>query len=80
MVKSFILIVAFFAICETRTSKELLVTLPNSSQLIGRYLTTLSGKGILSFLGVPFAEPPINELRFKVSEKYGQIIMQIILK
>lgn len=55
---------------DARTSKELNVTLPNGSRLIGRYLTSVSGKGILSFLGVPFAEPPINEMRFKVLINY----------
>lgn len=64
--KSVCIFIALFTICHGRTSKELLVTLPNGSQLVGRYLTSFSGKGILSYLGVPFAEPPINELRFKV--------------
>lgn len=50
-----------------RTSKELQVKLPNGSQLVGRYLTSDSGRGIRAFMGVPYAEPPINDLRFKVS-------------
>jgi hypothetical protein len=50
-----------------RTSKELQVTLPDGSALVGRYLTSDSGRGIRAFMGVPYAEPPINDLRFKVS-------------
>lgn len=49
-----------------RTSDELRVTLPNGSKLVGRTLRSHSGRSIKSFLGVPYAKPPIGLLRFKV--------------
>lgn len=53
-------------IVECRTSKELRVVLPDGSPIVGRYLTSDSGKGIRAYMGVPYAEPPIGDLRFKV--------------
>lgn len=50
-----------------RTSDILKVTLPHGGTLVGRYLVSHDGHGIRAFMGVPYAEPPINELRFKVS-------------
>ena len=49
-----------------RTSDILKVKLSHGGTLIGRYLTSNSGKGIRAFMGIPYAEPPINDLRFKV--------------
>uniref|UniRef100_A0A182PR39 Carboxylic ester hydrolase n=1 Tax=Anopheles epiroticus TaxID=199890 RepID=A0A182PR39_9DIPT len=54
-----------------RTSNQLKITLPHGGRLIGRYLNTVSGKGILAFLGVPYAKPPVKELRFKVPVPFG---------
>lgn len=51
---------------EGRTSKELRVVLPNGSPILGRYLTSDSGKGIRAFMGIPYAEPPVGDLRFRV--------------
>ena len=58
----------FILCCDSRTSENLKVQLPNGSKLLGRYLTSDSGKGIRAFMGIPYAEPPIGELRWKVSE------------
>lgn len=50
-----------------RTSNELRVSLPNGSKLVGRHLRSHDGKGIRAFMGIPYAEPPVGELRFLVS-------------
>ncbi|XP_053670190.1 juvenile hormone esterase [Anopheles nili] len=54
-----------------RTSDKLIVTLPHGGILVGRYLNTLSGQGILAFLGIPYAKSPIGKLRFKAPEAFG---------
>lgn len=32
----------------------------------GHYLKTLNGKEFIAFEGIPYAKPPINDLRFEV--------------
>lgn len=49
-----------------RTSEVLRVKLNDGSRLVGRFLRSISGRGIRAFLGVPYAQPPVGELRFKV--------------
>lgn len=39
----------------------------SDGKLRGTITQNLKGEKIYSFLGVPFAKPPIGELRFKVS-------------
>lgn len=52
---------------EGRTSEELLITLPNGSRLAGRGLKSHDGRAIKAFMGIPYAQPPLNALRFKVN-------------
>lgn len=52
---------------EGRTAEELLVTLPNGSKLAGRGLKSHDGRAIKAFMGIPYAEPPLGDLRFKVN-------------
>lgn len=53
---------------EGRTSEELRITLPNGSKLVGRGLQSHDGKVIKAFMGIPYAQPPIGNLRFKVND------------
>lgn len=48
-----------------RTSESLRVK-TKSGSLVGRHLTTHNGKPIRAFMGIPYAEPPVGVLRFKV--------------
>lgn len=63
----FILVIGFFEFTIARTSDELRVTLPNGNKLIGRALRSHGGRSIKAFLGVPYAKPPVGNLRFKVN-------------
>lgn len=53
---------------EGRTSEDLRITLPNGSKLVGRGLQSHDGKVIKAFMGIPYAQPPLGNLRFKVND------------
>ncbi|CAG9809984.1 unnamed protein product [Chironomus riparius] len=54
--------------CGARTAENLKVRI-DDGKIIGRYMTSISGRGIRAFLGLPYAAPPIGELRFKAAKK-----------
>ena len=51
-------------------SQSRVVTVDNG-RMKGQFQTTLKGKKIVSFKGIPYAKPPVGELRFKRSEPCG---------
>lgn len=48
-------------------AEEAPVTTVEKGQLKGLMGYNLDGEKFLKFLGIPYAKPPINELRFQVS-------------
>lgn len=42
----------------------------NYGKLKGKLRKNYKGEEIFAFLGVPYAKPPVGELRFKVSSEY----------
>lgn len=59
-----ILLLFFCGVCLARIAKDLQVRV-DDGRMIGRYMTSLSGKTIRAFMGIPYAEPPVGELRFR---------------
>lgn len=55
----------------SRTSECLKVKLPNYGTVVGRYLVSHDGRGIRAFMGVPYANPPVGDLRFKVCSSFS---------
>lgn len=62
----FVLYVTAFGLVLTITSDELRVRLSNGSKLIGKYHRSFNGRPIKAFTSIPYAKPPLGELRFKV--------------
>ncbi|KAH8349357.1 hypothetical protein KR067_000304 [Drosophila pandora] len=62
-----VLLLVFLAIpwSDARNSQSLHVRLPHGGWLIGRHLTTHNGRHMQAFMGVPYAEPPLGDLRFR---------------
>lgn len=60
-----------------RTDDSLRITLSHGGKIVGRYVTTHDGKGVRAFLGVPYAEPPVGPLRFKVEINLGFLTFEI---
>lgn len=54
----------------SRTSDSLKVTI-DSGALVGRHITTHNGRPLRAFMGIPYAEPPVGNLRFKVEDICG---------
>jgi carboxylesterase type B len=51
-----------------RTSESLKVRI-DDGRIVGRWMTSLSGRDIRAFTTIPYAAPPVGELRFKPSQK-----------
>lgn len=41
----------------------------NDGEILGRYMTSETGRTISAFLGIPFAVPPVGNLRFRAPLK-----------
>jgi carboxylesterase type B len=64
-------IIFIFALCgltRARTSNDLKVRIEDG-RVIGRYLTSESGKTIRAFMKIPYAEAPVGNLRFRAPVK-----------
>lgn len=45
----------------------LVVTIPDLGQVRGSFLTSVNGRRLLAFRGIPYAKPPVGNLRFEVN-------------
>lgn len=63
-----LLVVALLQISNAFTSDSLKIKLDHGGVLVGRHHVTVKGRHMRAFMGIPYAKPPVGELRFKVSE------------
>ncbi len=41
----------------------------NDGEILGRYTTSETGRTVSAFIGIPFASPPVGDLRFRAPQK-----------
>jgi len=41
----------------------------NDGEILGRYITSETGRTVSAFIGIPFASPPVGDLRFRAPQK-----------
>lgn len=41
----------------------------NDGEILGRYVTSETGRTVSAFIGIPFASPPTGDLRFRAPQK-----------
>lgn len=58
-----------FHFCFSFQDTEDLTLRINDGEILGRYITSHSGRTISAFMGIPFARPPVGDLRFKAPQK-----------
>jgi Carboxylesterase family len=67
-----LLVFAFvLGLCGARLSKDLRVRI-DDGRVVGRYLTSESGRTIRAFMGIPYAQPPLGNLRFRAPAKVSR--------
>uniref|UniRef100_T1GWE1 Carboxylesterase type B domain-containing protein n=1 Tax=Megaselia scalaris TaxID=36166 RepID=T1GWE1_MEGSC len=69
MIKQTLFILSIFLFCEIVfgfTSKSLKVKFQHGGVLIGKHKITVNGRHVRAFTGIPYAKPPVGELRFKL--------------
>nr|CAH0100418.1 unnamed protein product [Daphnia galeata] len=70
-------LLCFFNVCSF-SERSPIVTIPALGQVRGSKMISSSGRNFFAFRGVPYAKPPIEELRFKdpqpVDPWFGQIL------
>lgn len=67
---AFVLIFTTFAsFCASYEVYDDMIVELNDGKILGRHMVSNSGRTIRAFMGIPFAEPPIGDLRFRPAQK-----------
>lgn len=56
-------------VCRPYEEVDELILRINDGEILGRYITSESGRTVSAFMGIPFAAPPVGDLRFKSPQK-----------
>ncbi|KAL5279955.1 CES5A.2 family protein [Megaselia abdita] len=60
-----VLLLFYFSLSESFTSESLKVKLDHGGVLVGRHYVTINGRHMRAFMGIPYAKPPVGDLRFR---------------
>lgn len=60
-----VVLLAISAVIHSTASSDRKVTIEQGT-LNGKQIETRSGRKVFGFLGIPYAAPPVGDLRFKV--------------
>lgn len=66
--KALIFILFFTSIASWEDKRELTVQI-NDGVILGRYMSSEKSLPVKAFLGIPYASPPLGDLRFKAPQK-----------
>lgn len=64
-----ILFIVFLSYCASYEEKDDMIVQINAGKILGRHIVSNSGRTIRAFTGIPYAEKPLGELRFKPAQK-----------
>jgi carboxylesterase type B len=63
------IIFLFFTQIKCWEDKSELTVEISDGKILGRYMTSRTGRHVRAFLGIPYAQPPIGDLRFRAPKK-----------
>lgn len=66
---SFLLVCVFLNLCCAFQVIDELKKQINDGEILGRYITSETGRTISAFIGIPYATPPVGNLRFRAPRK-----------
>lgn len=70
----FIILSLLLTLCASNVNSEKPVVRTPLGEVAGYYMTTRNGRQISAFTAIPFASPPLGDLRFKVIKIYIYIL------
>lgn len=68
LVSALVLILLINSSSAYEENDGMIVTI-NDGKILGRHMLSQSGRTIRAFTGIPYAKPPVGELRFKPAQK-----------
>ena len=67
----------WISLCQAVIRVQPIVNIPKLGQLRGTQTRTAFGRKFYAFRGVPYAQPPVGELRFRVNIPGNSILVKI---
>lgn len=67
--RTFLLLVIFVNACRSYELIRELRKQINDGEILGRYMRSETGRTVSGFIGIPYATPPVGDLRFRAPQK-----------